>query len=81
MLLGEGSADGSESLDNDFDEELKVLWHVLAESQRSRDGAGSSDGGSATCATSEDGAVWKRSASLPLQRPNSKHPCVAGDSV
>lgn len=44
LLLGEGSANGSESLDGDSDEELKVLQCVLAESQRSKDGAGSSSG-------------------------------------
>ena len=39
LLLGEGGADRSESLDDDSDEELKVVQRILVESQRSKDGA------------------------------------------
>jgi len=76
LLLDEGGVNGGKNPESDSDEESKALHRVLIESWRSRDGAGSSDGGSATCATSEDGAVWKRSASLPLRRLSSKHPCA-----
>lgn len=52
LLLGKGSADRSESLDDDSNEELKVVQRILVESQRSRDGVRSSSESRVTHAAS-----------------------------
>lgn len=76
LLLGEDGAVESESPDGDFDEQLKVLRCVLAESRRSRDGVRSSSRSRAAHATSEDRAAQKRSGSLPLRGLSSRCPCT-----
>lgn len=76
LLLDEGGADGSETLNGDSYEQSRVLRCVLAESQRSRDGVGLSSESGATHATSEDWAAQKHSASLPLRGPSSRHLCA-----
>ena len=78
-LLDEDNVGEGEDSESDTDEDLKVLRCVLDESWWSSDGAGSSSGCGVARATDEDGAVWKRLASLPLRRPNSKHPCAVSD--
>lgn len=78
-LLDEDDVGEGGDSKSDTNEDLKVLRCVLDESQWSGDEAGSRSGCCVARAVDEDGAAWKRLASLPLRRLSPKHPRATGD--